>query len=450
MKIAAIGIPFLFLAVYLALYYPYWYILLLVVLLPLSLNLEDIGMGAGISLPGEVMVMLMALLMIINLLSGYQFSPDILRHPVTIAIGLNLLWMLITSITSTMPVISAKYLVMRIAFILVFYLFIAQILGTVKGITAFFWLYGATLLIVIIYTLLRHAQFNFIQQVNAYVPKPFFKDHTIYGACVAMVLPFFAGRVFMSFKNRLMPGPLALFVLPFLLAGVIFSYSRAVWLSIALIMIGALVLILKIRMKYLIGALLLAVAIGFYYKEPLMYKVKNVQSERGSDIEEHASSIVNIQSSASNKERINRWEAGLDMFFEKPVMGFGPGTYPFQYARFQDKELMTRISTYFGDKGGVHSEYLKPLSESGLPGFISFVAIILLTITRGVKVVYNSKDRSVRILAATIILGLTTYYIHGFFNFFLHTDKAAVLFWGMTAFIVTLDIKYGKDKNISF
>ncbi|MCF8232709.1 MAG: O-antigen ligase family protein [Bacteroidales bacterium] len=449
LRIAAAALPFLLITIYLALYHPLWYAMLMALILPLSVNLEDIGMGVGVSLPGEIMVVFMALVVLINLLNGRYITKTIIRHPVSIAIALNLLWMVIASVTSTMPVISWKYMMMRIAFVVVFYLFFMQVLGSLKNIQKFMWLFAAALTMVIVYTLLRHSQFNFIQQVNGYVPQPFFKDHTIYGASVALLLPFFAGWFFIPSKDRIFPRFFSMIVLPFILAAIVFSYSRAVWLSVALIIIGTIFILLRVKLRYIFAGLFVLLAVGLYFKDPIIYRLQNVESERGSSVKEHATSIANVNTSASNLERINRWEAGLDMFSEKPLLGFGPGTYPFQYAPYQDEELMTRISTYFGDKGGVHSEYLKPLTETGLPGFLTFAAVILLTVGRGMRLVYKNKNTSVRIVAASLLLGLTTYYVHGFFNFFLHTDKIAALFWGMTGFIVALDIKYGKAANKS-
>lgn len=441
-RIAVVGLPFLLVALWFAVYQPRWYAVLLVLALPVSLNLEDIGMGFGISLPGEIMVLLMAALIIINLLTGRYINTRILKHPVTIAILVNLVWMGVTSLTSTMPLISAKYMIMRIAYLLVFYLFFVQVFSNVRSLQQFVWLYAASLLIVIAVILLRHAQFGFIQQVNAYVAKPFFKDHTIYGASVAMLLPFFAARSFISSQDSYLPRALSAIVFPLLLLAAFLSYSRAVWLSIAVAIVAAALLLLKVKLRYILLGIAALVATLLYFREPLMFRVTQVQSERGSDIREHATSIANLNTSASNLERINRWETGIDMFFEKPSLGFGPGTYPFQYAPYQDKANMTRISTYFGDKGGVHSEYLKPLSESGWPGLVSFLAIILLTAATGLKLVYYNKSKTVKLLAASFLLGLTTYYTHGFVNFFLHTDKVAVLFWGMTAGIVALDMNY--------
>ena len=446
-KIAAAGFPVLLLSGYLAICRPRVFALMLVFLLPLSINLENVGIGVGLSIPGEILAGIMALLMAIHLIHGFSPEKRIWTHPVTILLGIHLAWMAISSFTGSMPAVSLKFLVVRIVYILVFYLFLIQVMNGLKDIRKFFWIYTASLMMVIIYALVRHAQFSYIQEVSAWAPRPFYKDHTIYGACMAMVLPFFIFRVFLPSGSRILPGLLSLPVCAVLLAGIIFSYSRAVWLSIALLLPVTIFILLKIRFRYLLAGGVIILALLFHYREPVMIRIESIQSERGTDIQQHAGSAANIQTSVSNRERINRWMSGMHMFREKPVTGFGPGTYPFQYGPFQSEENMTRLSTFFGDRGGIHSEYLKPLSETGLIGFLSFAGIILVILIRGGRLAVRSRDREVRIMAASLLLGLVTYYAHGFFNHFLHTDKVAVLFWGMTGFMVALDIRYRRTTN---
>ena len=56
-------------------------------------------------------------------------------------------------------------------------------------------------------------------------------------------------------------------------------------------------------------------------------------------------------------------------------------------------------------------------------------------------------DRDRRILLAAF-LGLITYYLHGILNNYLDTDKASVPFWGFTAIIMLLDIKYRSQRSL--
>jgi O-antigen ligase len=128
------------------------------------------------------------------------------------------------------------------------------------------------------------------------------------------------------------------------------------------------------------------------------------------------------------------------MFLEKPVFGWGPGTYMFQYAPFQISAEKTTISTNMGDRGNAHSEYLGPLSESGLFGMLSMLSIVIVTLITGFRTYGRLKERNQRIILLSVILGLISYYIHGIMNNFLDTDKASAPFWGFTAIIVALDV----------
>jgi len=166
---------------------------------------------------------------------------------------------------------------------------------------------------------------------------------------------------------------------------------------------------------------------------------KNRQ-ESSANLTEHVQSISNITSDDSNMERLNRWSCAWRMFLIKPVFGWGPGTYMFQYAPFQVVREKTLISTNMADKGNAHSEYLGPLSESGLFGMLSILVIVVATLITGFTAYRELRDRSHRIILLTAILGLITYYVHGILNNFLDTDKASAPFWGFTAIIVAMDI----------
>lgn len=129
------------------------------------------------------------------------------------------------------------------------------------------------------------------------------------------------------------------------------------------------------------------------------------------------------------------------MFKERPIVGFGPGTYAFEYARFQRPENLTIISTNFGDLGNAHSEYLGPLAEMGFLGFIAILLIVIAIFYKGITL-YNkwpSDDRETRTLLLVIILALVTYFVHGVLNNYLDTDKAAIPIWGFCAVIIALE-----------
>ena len=132
------------------------------------------------------------------------------------------------------------------------------------------------------------------------------------------------------------------------------------------------------------------------------------------------------------------------MFKEKPLFGWGPGTYMFQYAGFQSSREKTIISTNFGDLGNAHSEYIGPLAESGIPGTLSVIILLITVFYTGFRYYSRMKDSPYRWIVLAASLSLVTYAVHGLMNNFLDTDKASALFWGYIAMIVALDLYYGK------
>ena len=153
----------------------------------------------------------------------------------------------------------------------------------------------------------------------------------------------------------------------------------------------------------------------------------------------HLKSVSNISTDASNKERINRWKCALRMFADKPVFGFGPGTYQFFYGKYQQRDELTRISTFTGNKGHAHSEYLNYMSETGLPGLFIFCSLLFFVAKTALRNIYSTNTH--RTLSIGLFCCLLTFVIHAFFNGFLEFDKIALPVLSSMAAIVAIDIK---------
>jgi O-antigen ligase len=448
LQIFSFAIPFALFFGYLAVFYPRSYLFGLFLLLPVSVNLEEIALGIGVSIPGELLTIPFALFVLANMFKGNLIRRSDWKHPITVLLLLNLLWMLVTTFFSAMPWVSIKYLFIRVIFVLVFYVGILQYLRDSRQGAALIWAFVLSLGTTVVWATLKHSHFGFIQEVNAWAPQPFFEDHTVYGATLALVFPLSLMVLFFGRKKFPLPWLSSFILFPLIIAGLLLSYSRAVWLSLGVMLLMALILLFRVEFKFVVGGICVLVVVILGLRGPILERLNEVQSERSSDLREHLMSSANINSSISNLERINRWKSAWDMFLDRPATGFGPGTYQFQYAPYQDDALTTRISTWHGDVGGAHSEYLKPLSESGILGLVTFVALIMVVLKSGFRVLKKSPHPEDRFLAAAIILGLTTYYIHGLFNYFLHTDKVAALFWGMSAMITMMDNRLTVDTKL--
>ena len=416
---------------------------------PLSINLEELDLGGiGVSLPTEPIMVGLTLLFLIKLgLERNIIEPRIWRHPITWVISAQLIWMAVCILPSTMPMVSVKYMLARLWFVTTMYFMVSRLFETPRNIHRFMWAYMSGMAIVVIYTLVRHAQLGFEHDPAHWVMTPFFKDHTSYGAILAFFLPFsFSTVSFPSYSvgRKLMAA--LLFVL--LTVGLIFSYTRAAWLSL----IGALGMFLILRLRIPMWLLALGLVAGggvlWTQQEQITIALERNRDESSDDLGKHVKSISNISSDASNLERINRWNSALRMWKERPVFGWGPGTYMFQYAPFQAAEDRTIISTNFGVQGNAHREYFGPLSEQGVLGMLLMLALVVVTTYTVLRLYPRMPAGADRRILMSAFLGLVTYYLHGALNNFLDVDKASVPFWAFTMLVVLMDLKYPRVKEV--
>ncbi|MFO8086664.1 MAG: O-antigen ligase family protein [Bacteroidales bacterium] len=413
---------------------------------PLAVNFSDYNAQLAVSIPTEPLMAGVLLLVIFKAMIENPFDHKMLRHPVSIAIYLNLAWVLITSVTSELPMVSFKYLIARLWFIVPFYFVGLVLFKDASNIKRFGWLYYLALVMVIIYTTINHAMHSFDSDTAHWIMTPFYNDHTSYGALIAFFIPF--GFLLIISKqeytrtNRLFAGTL-FFIL---LVGFVLSYSRAAWLSVAVAAGVLLILWLKIKFKYIIYTIIGLVVVFFSLKTEILMRLEKNKQDSSATVAEHIQSMSNISTDASNLERINRWSAALRLFEERPVVGWGPGTYQFVYAPYQYSYERTIISTNAGDRGNAHSEYLGPLSEMGVMGLLTVLFLFGSILYTGIKVYQSAQNKYTKYLAAAVLLSFVTYMTHGLLNNFLTRDKAAVPFWGMAAILVALDI-YHKHKS---
>jgi O-antigen ligase len=185
--------------------------------------------------------------------------------------------------------------------------------------------------------------------------------------------------------------------------------------------------------------------VSFYtFQNEILHVLEKNKQDSSENFVEHVKSIYNISSDPSNLERINRWQSAFRMFDERPLFGWGPGTYQFVYAPFQRSQERTVISTNAGDLGNAHSEYIGPLAEQGIIGLASIFFLVITVLYTGIKVYQKAKSKEIKLYSLVTVLALITYFVHGVLNNFLDTDKASIPFWGFFAMIVAMDL-YHKD-----
>ena len=414
----------------------------LVATVPLSLNLEQLEIGGvGLYLPTEPILFGLLLLFFVDRLRGKGMMPELDRHPISRWLQVMFIWLLLTTLLSWDPLVSLKFTVARAWFVVGFFFLMVPIAMRRQRQEQFVLLYLIPLLGVIVYTVIRHAGYGFEKQAGHWVMDPFFKDHTSYGAVLAMFW-------FPTLALWLKPGRSALGKLGMMAAfailslGLILSFTRAAWVSVAAAAaIGALMM-LGVRLRTLVITGGVAAVILLLSWDQLLISLERNDQDSSDDLTEHVESISNVSSDASNLERINRWSCAMSLWKERPLTGWGPGTYQFVYAPHQRSEHRTIISTNNADRGNAHSEYLGPLAEQGILGMLIVLGLLLSSSSMGFRLWRLEQDKGgwTAYWVLSLYLGLLTYFIHGVLNNYLDTDKASAPFWGFLAILVANDL----------
>ena len=412
---------------------------------PLSINLKALEAGLAISLPAEPLLIGIMVLFFAKMLYDGKYDKRISHHPIAIVIYCMFAWMLVTTITSEMPVVSLKFILSRLWFVVPAFFLCAILFKKPKNIHWFIWLYIAALCIVCVYTIIHHAQFGFDGDSAHWVMTPFYNDHTAYGAALAIYLILALTYVFLpgikTSRRLIIIGVVAL-----LSVALVFSNCRAAWLSVIAALAVLICVLLKIKFRWIATVVVVLVGLFLAFQNQIIDALEKNNQDASGDLVENVQSITNISTDASNLERINRWQSAFRLFNERPVFGWGPGTYQFVYAPYQMSKEKTIISTNAGDGGNAHSEYFGPLAEQGIVGSILVLILVIVTVYHGMNAYKRCKNRQAKTLVLGATLAFISYFVHGLLNNFMDTDKLAVPVWSLAALIAAIDVYYA-DKE---
>lgn len=428
------AVSFVLLVIYLMVYKVDWLMYFMAFVTPLSVVINDEKVQLGISLPSEFIMIALTLLFLCRILYDLKIERRLALHPISIAVYVYLLWMFITCLTSEHPVVSFKFWASKIWFITSCYFMVIQLIkNDLKNAVTFFDSYMIGLVIVVIYTTIHHAIWGFTEFSGHWVMSPFYNDHTAYGAVLAFFVPIVVAFFFQTDNRRKkwFYGICGMI----LLLGLFLSYCRAAWLSVMAMLAVWVVMKLRIKFSWIVLVGLLFGAVFYFYADDILYRMGRNSQDTSGNLTEHIQSMSNISTDASNVERLNRWTAAISMIKDRPVVGWGPGTYQFEYAPYQKSQYQTIISTDFGNGGNAHSEYLGPCAETGIVGLLTVLALLVTSLYSGIRAYSRATDSLSRTLALCMTLALVGYFIHGFLNNFLDTDKLSLPFWAAFAVI---------------
>lgn len=441
---------FLFFGVPAACLFAYWLIhdlklmfMSVFAILPFTVEVELPG-GLGLDLPTEMLMILFTgvgfLLLVMN---SRDTKAGFILHPVSILLILHLSWIVFSSLLSTVPVISLKYVLAKSWYIIPFYCLSYYFLRTKADYLKTIRVLLIAVFIACCYVWFNHVQVDFsFKDVNPSV-YPIFRNHVNYACLILVTLPFLAFYT-NQYKGKFKALLFALGL--FFVVAIFFSYTRAAMISLVIGMLSYVLIKWRlIQYAILISGVSSLLIVGSLIKdnEFVLYAPdynRTITHQKFDDLIDATAKGEDI----STMERAYRWIAGYYMIQDKPIVGFGPGTFYSNYKSYTIRLFKTYVSDN-PEGSTIHNYYLLVLVEQGLIGFILFMSLIIYALVRGQYIYHKSTGYHKSLIMAALVCLIMILSIN-LINDMIESLKVGAFFFLCLAIIVGQDIQYSRSR----
>lgn len=417
------------------------------VTVPFSIE-YNITPSLGTDLPSEPLMWLIFGVSIV-ILSSKLVSSDFTKYKseITFLLLTHLIWLLFTTIFSESFYFSIKILLAKLWYIIPFYFFVIHVLKSTPDIKKLFRVGIVFLSISILIVLYKHYLLDFeFDKVNKAV-SPLFRNHVNYACIIILFLPYlWALRV--SEKSKTVRWLYLLSMLIFII-GIYFSYTRAAIIS--MILCYPVYYIVKARLIkpiLIVVSFLAIIGIGYlsidnnyliltpdYNKTITHQEFGNLLSAtaKGEDI--------------STMERVYRWVAGVQMIKDKPILGFGPGTFYTFYKGYTVSSFETYVSNN-PDHSTVHNYFLLTFIEQGVIGFIIFILLCISVLIKGEEVYHKTVEKNDKVIVMAAIMSFIVILLLNLINDMIETDKVGPFFFLSMGIIMIYNNRIRKERKL--
>lgn len=417
----------------------YWILLFSI---PFAIDLDLAGGSLSTSVPDEPIVWLFLLLFALI----WARRPSILpewwwRNPIVLVVTLQFVWTLVAVGFSTEPLFSIKFLIAKIWMLVSFFIIPLFIFRDKKDFKTAFMVLLVPLVLTMLIILYRHSRigFSFIKIQRAI--DPLYYNHVDYSTIMSMFFPL----LFMAYslcKGKWLLRNTIIFLIIFFFVAIYLTYARAAMVAV----VFSLIIYLSIRLRLVKLVLpvfygLVAVLLVFMIsnKEYMLYRPNFNETYMHKTFTEHMIATIRGRD-MSSMERIYRWIAGVRMSTDRPITGYGPNAFYYNYKPYAVTSFRTYVSRNT-EKSTTHNYFLFMLVEQGWPAMLLYAILMMLLFAQAQKIYYRFHDRFYKKVTLGIAMLIAAAFINNFFSELYETHKVGALFYIAVALLVVLDKK---------
>ncbi len=445
-----LSIPLVTLIVYIGVQHfiikPILFFWLLLICTPLSTEI-NISPTLGFDFPTEfLMVVLAALVILLILRNRYLIPLLIIQHQFFLYVVLYFLWIIVTVIFSQNILLSTKFLVAKIWYMLPFIGVPILFIKSIKSFTAIAFCLIIPMLLVTIQAIVRHAFLGFNFEAIKNCLDPFFRNHVMYASVLVCIIVIVWYCIELTPKHSSLKKYLYIILFVFII-GLIFSFSRGGILGL-LVAFCAQWIIKKNQLKRVLLSIALFIIIGFAWLSSNNNYLKLAPNFNNTiyhtNLNDHLAATVAF-TDVSNAERLYRWVAGFNMILAKPIVGFGPNNFYNYYKSYRADAFKTWVSIN-EDHSTVHNYFLLVAIEQGLVGLFLFIVLVVTALLICQKLYHGFNSNFYRTVSLMIGVLLSVILSLNLLNDIIETDKIGSIFWLCNGLIFVLLLKKKEEE----
>lgn len=410
---------------------------LLIASLPFSTEYQFSG-NLGTDLPDELLMLVTTALFLLYLANDSSRSFfQTATHPLLLCLFAVIGWAFISSLFSTYPLLSIKFLLAKSWYLGAFIGATLLVCRDKKNIRLLVLFLSIAMLVATLLILFRHSLQGFgFGGINDAV-RPFFRNHVNYSAMLVCTIPvWYAFRQNTNKRNR----RIITVILLILLAALFLSYARGAWLALVVGIIGGWLLKRKWLMR---AALIFLIAVSLCFgwlaqdNRYLEFAPDYNTTIFHEDFREHLIATYELKD-VSAAERFYRWIAGFRMIQDHWIAGFGPGTFYHNYKPYAVPAYETWVSNN-EEHSTVHNYYLLTAIEQGLPGLLLLLILTGCVLYYAQYLYHRTTDKFYKTVSLVTGSIFTMILTLNFLSDLIETDKIGSLFFLCIAMLVVVD-----------
>lgn len=413
----------------------YW---LFIFTIPLS---AEIHLGSlSTTVPDEQMMWIFVPLVLLLIASNYKRVPDwFLRHPITLIIALQFIWLIVAVLFSQNHFLSFKFLAAKIWFLISYLLLTSIIVKDKKDIKKAFLLFTIPLMTHAVVAFVMHAFKRFDYWDSNKVVQPFYFNHVDHSTVLSMMFPLMLTAYRLTKGNKNIHR-LCLALIIFLIPAIYFTGARAAMLAVIFCFVINFAMKKRV-VNFVLPLFYIFVASMVFYLSNNYTFVKYRPNMKYTYTQRTFGDLVTATfqgTDMSSMERFYRWIAVARMSQDHKLVGVGPNNFYDHYKNYTSPMFKTWVSRN-EERSTTHNYFMFLLVEQGWPATILYAILMMAIFGYSQRIYHRTQDPFYKKVTMGIAMMLAAGFINNFFSELWETHKIGAMFYLGIVFLILLD-----------